>query len=224
MPQPIPLRVRSVSPPRQLSPPRQEATAYHRLIRYIYIYMHLQGVPNGSWRVSIHHPLGFNWHPFEGPGIYVNISLFTVFFHIHPQVVVVWDFVPTGPVWTIIYESGWKSLEIWYLHPEYCRSPSGNTDYWWIIFPDWYELTELIHHKIVSFNPVISAWKKGSAEGLLLWCYLWLQSRLPKGLCSLSCVYWWTRKIMAIVTAKSKEGTNCWPKKGWGTLGFYGQQ
>ena len=80
MPQPIPLRVRSVSPPRQLSPPRQEATAYHRLIRYIYIYMHLQGVPNGSWRVSIHHPLGFNWHPFEGPGIYVNISLFTGFF------------------------------------------------------------------------------------------------------------------------------------------------
>ena len=29
-----------------------------------------KGVPNGSWRVSIHHPLGFNWHPFEGPGVY----------------------------------------------------------------------------------------------------------------------------------------------------------
>ena len=23
---------------------------------------------NGSWRVSIHHPLGFNWHPLEGAG------------------------------------------------------------------------------------------------------------------------------------------------------------
>ena len=21
------------------------------------------------YRVSIHHPLGFNWHPFEGPGL-----------------------------------------------------------------------------------------------------------------------------------------------------------
>ena len=28
-----------------------------------------KGVPNGSQRVSIHHPLGFNWHPFEGTGI-----------------------------------------------------------------------------------------------------------------------------------------------------------
>ena len=27
-----------------------------------------KGVPNGSQRVSIHHPLGFNWHPFEGAG------------------------------------------------------------------------------------------------------------------------------------------------------------
>jgi len=27
-----------------------------------------KGVPNGSSRVSIHHPLGFNWHPFEGAG------------------------------------------------------------------------------------------------------------------------------------------------------------
>ena len=29
-----------------------------------------QGVPNGSVkRVSNHHPLAFNWHPFEGPGV-----------------------------------------------------------------------------------------------------------------------------------------------------------
>ena len=25
------------------------------------------------YRVSIHHPLGFNWHPLEGAGIYVYI-------------------------------------------------------------------------------------------------------------------------------------------------------
>ena len=28
-----------------------------------------KGVP-GSYRVSIHHPLGFNWHPFEGAGLF----------------------------------------------------------------------------------------------------------------------------------------------------------
>ena len=27
-----------------------------------------KGVPTGSLRVSIHHPLGFIWHPFEGAG------------------------------------------------------------------------------------------------------------------------------------------------------------
>ena len=27
-----------------------------------------KGVPNGSQKVSIIHPLGFHWHPFEGPG------------------------------------------------------------------------------------------------------------------------------------------------------------
>ena len=28
-----------------------------------------QRVPNGSWRVSIYHPLGFNGHPLEGAGM-----------------------------------------------------------------------------------------------------------------------------------------------------------
>ena len=40
------------------------------LNRYIYIYLHLQrGAKWFRFRVSIHHPLGFNWHPFEGPGV-----------------------------------------------------------------------------------------------------------------------------------------------------------
>ena len=38
---------------------------------YIYIYQHLQrGAKWFRFRVSIHHPLGFNCHPFEGAGIY----------------------------------------------------------------------------------------------------------------------------------------------------------
>ena len=37
---------------------------------YIYVYLHLQrGAKWFRFRVSIHHPLGFNWHPFEGPGV-----------------------------------------------------------------------------------------------------------------------------------------------------------
>ena len=36
-----------------------------------------KGVPNGSQRVWILHPLGFNWHLFEGPGI--NLYLFDWF-------------------------------------------------------------------------------------------------------------------------------------------------
>ena len=38
-----------------------------------------KGVPNGSSGVSIHHPLGFNWHPFEGAGIYIYI-LFILYY------------------------------------------------------------------------------------------------------------------------------------------------
>ena len=32
-----------------------------------------QRVPNGSERVSIYHPLGFNWHPLEGAGTLIWI-------------------------------------------------------------------------------------------------------------------------------------------------------
>ena len=31
-----------------------------------------QRVPHGSLRVSIYHPLGFNWHPLEGAGIHMQ--------------------------------------------------------------------------------------------------------------------------------------------------------
>ena len=35
--------------------------------------LHLEGrLPNASSRVSIHHALGFNWHPFEGAGIHIH--------------------------------------------------------------------------------------------------------------------------------------------------------
>ena len=47
---------------------------------YIYIYIFIPGPSSlgAKWfryRVSITHPLGFNWHPLEGPGIYIYIRL-----------------------------------------------------------------------------------------------------------------------------------------------------
>ena len=40
---------------------------------YIYIYTStLQGVPNGWERVPLSNPLGFKYHPLEGPGRYVT--------------------------------------------------------------------------------------------------------------------------------------------------------
>ena len=35
----------------------------------LYVYQHLQRGAKWFLKVSIHHPLGFNWHPFEAPGI-----------------------------------------------------------------------------------------------------------------------------------------------------------
>ena len=55
----------------------------HLVFMYIYIYIYtstFKGVPNGSQRVSIHHPLGFNWHPFEGPGTCCFAYYLEVFF------------------------------------------------------------------------------------------------------------------------------------------------
>ena len=58
------------------------------------VFQHLQeGVPNGSEkRVSIHHPLGFNWHPFEGPGFKLFFCCLLVCF---VDVVVVASFLLT---------------------------------------------------------------------------------------------------------------------------------
>ena len=40
------------------------------MIIIIIIIQHLQrGAKWFRFRVSIHHPLGLNWHPFEGPGL-----------------------------------------------------------------------------------------------------------------------------------------------------------
>ena len=36
-------------------------------------------VPNGSYRVSIHHPLGFNWHPLEGAATFFWIKVWELF-------------------------------------------------------------------------------------------------------------------------------------------------
>ena len=33
------------------------------------------GALNGCERVSIPHPLGFNWHPLEGAGMYIYIHI-----------------------------------------------------------------------------------------------------------------------------------------------------
>ena len=46
-----------------------------RIVRYVNIYQHLQrGAKWFRFRVSIHHPLGFNWHPFAGPGIWFYMN------------------------------------------------------------------------------------------------------------------------------------------------------
>ena len=42
-------------------------------MRYdVYIYIYLDTYQQ---MVSVHHPLGLNWHPFEGAGIYIFIYL-----------------------------------------------------------------------------------------------------------------------------------------------------
>ena len=46
-----------------------------RIVRYVNIYQHLQrGAKWFRFKVSIHHPLGFNWHPFAGPGIWFYMN------------------------------------------------------------------------------------------------------------------------------------------------------
>ncbi len=54
----------------------------------MYVYQHLQrGAKWFRYRVSIHHPLGFNWHPFEGAG---TKYLFGVVHHLASKNVT-WD-------------------------------------------------------------------------------------------------------------------------------------
>ena len=51
----------------------------------IYIYLFIPGPSSlgEKWfryRVSITHPLGFNWHPLEGPGIYIYTTTYVALF------------------------------------------------------------------------------------------------------------------------------------------------
>ena len=58
----------------------KSAILIHSKYNVYTVYNHawtFQRMPNGSYRVSIHHPLGFNWHPLEGAGvedIFLHIS------------------------------------------------------------------------------------------------------------------------------------------------------
>ncbi len=58
------------------------------------MYQHLQrGAKWFRYRVSIHHPIGFNWHPFEGAGTHLYISDLYTHTHTHTHTHCMRDFV-----------------------------------------------------------------------------------------------------------------------------------